>query len=658
LTEDMREQFSCYLDVKLQCDGGWTTDKDYHMFESESSITFEKTLPTTQNTAATRGFINNNNHNLNENTIMDITQIQQLFENADFQKLLKSKFNTYLIEAENAAPIEDVVTKMMTENYLPGIQRYMVESFASKVEKFMVNHYTPTLVKFLSRSGKMFESVDAQPKNFKQFVTMLRESTDDASAAVNTAQDAINDAQNKIETAEDALAKINEADMVDQTALATAQQAANAANTAVNAAQAVVDTLSNAINESADDLIDVPALAAAAQNAANVASNAADAAVAVANAINNPVTPAMNESRMAGKSLRVRKMLEAEAPTIVNAIANAQVAINAAETTAADIVNMANIATTIVDSANTGAGVSSSPAASDPMAAVNAANTGALINTVVNTNAAANFGQQQATNENDDVANGLIATAAGAAANAAVSAANQAQNLANTAANLATQLTEADATEMTNVAANLNAVAQVAQNAANAANAVVNSIATATNKLNEAEDTAANAVIDNADAAVTAANTAINAATEAVNKAQNAVNAITNESTLNKSVSLLESIQQALKVSRTKSAIAPGSTVVSLNENADEQPMYLKMIPESVRPVYEKLNESQKELIGTQASTRKLDTPEAVNRFWQSRDFKAIGTFEGFKKLNENTATADQNFRGSALSAVTRLLRP
>lgn len=71
--------------------------------------------------------------------------------------------------------------------------------------------------------------------------------------------------------------------------------------------------------------------------------------------------------------------------------------------------------------------------------------------------------------------------------------------------------------------------------------------------------------------------------------------------------------------------VAEGAKPVigKVNESANlDEPLYIRQMPESCRPLYESASEEMKNFIGRKARLFNLATPEAIAKFWESIDWK------------------------------------
>jgi hypothetical protein len=71
----------------------------------------------------------------------------------------------------------------------------------------------------------------------------------------------------------------------------------------------------------------------------------------------------------------------------------------------------------------------------------------------------------------------------------------------------------------------------------------------------------------------------------------------------------------------------------------DLAPMFIKLMPDNVKQLWEGLSVEEKERTFAASKLRKLDTPYQIKSFWNSRAF-VKGQTVGLVKLNENEAVA------------------
>jgi len=86
--------------------------------------------------------------------------------------------------------------------------------------------------------------------------------------------------------------------------------------------------------------------------------------------------------------------------------------------------------------------------------------------------------------------------------------------------------------------------------------------------------------------------------------------------------------------------------VKSINEEFESaKGAWLKLIPESFKPIWMGLNEGQRQAIERQASVRitNLQSKEQVQRFWESRDFSSIVAANGKADDSKKTGLAIVN---------------
>jgi hypothetical protein len=71
------------------------------------------------------------------------------------------------------------------------------------------------------------------------------------------------------------------------------------------------------------------------------------------------------------------------------------------------------------------------------------------------------------------------------------------------------------------------------------------------------------------------------------------------------------------------------------HETAKQEPLFIQLMPENVKPIWESLSVEEKERTYAASKLRKLETPYQVKSFWNSRTF-VKGEAVGLVKLNEN----------------------
>jgi hypothetical protein len=112
-----------------------------------------------------------------------------------------------------------------------------------------------------------------------------------------------------------------------------------------------------------------------------------------------------------------------------------------------------------------------------------------------------------------------------------------------------------------------------------------------------------------------------------------------------------EALEEAKK-EKVANALKPGAYFseadvtkiweAALIEKQDDTPKFLQMIPESIKPLYEALTESEKQGILAQSKLMNLDTEYKIKNFWTSRPF-VRGKVVGLVKLNENETAVPAN---------------
>lgn len=96
---------------------------------------------------------------------------------------------------------------------------------------------------------------------------------------------------------------------------------------------------------------------------------------------------------------------------------------------------------------------------------------------------------------------------------------------------------------------------------------------------------------------------------------------------------------------------APTKPIVSRTSKANESldPRYIQLMPESMRPVWNTLTESQKDYIQRKARIYNLSTDEHIEKFWESIDIKAISAMKPqasiTEGLNARMDSYEQNLR-------------
>lgn len=96
---------------------------------------------------------------------------------------------------------------------------------------------------------------------------------------------------------------------------------------------------------------------------------------------------------------------------------------------------------------------------------------------------------------------------------------------------------------------------------------------------------------------------------------------------------------------------APAKPIVSRTSRATDSldPRYIQLMPESMRPIWNTLTESQKDYIQRKARIYNLSTDEHIEKFWESVDIKAISAMKPqasiAEGLNARMDSYEQNLR-------------
>lgn len=96
---------------------------------------------------------------------------------------------------------------------------------------------------------------------------------------------------------------------------------------------------------------------------------------------------------------------------------------------------------------------------------------------------------------------------------------------------------------------------------------------------------------------------------------------------------------------------APAKPIVSRTSKMTESldPRYIQLMPESMRPIWNTLTESQKDYIQRKARIYNLSTDEHIEKFWESVDIKAISAMKPqasiTEGLNARMDSYEQNLR-------------
>ena len=96
---------------------------------------------------------------------------------------------------------------------------------------------------------------------------------------------------------------------------------------------------------------------------------------------------------------------------------------------------------------------------------------------------------------------------------------------------------------------------------------------------------------------------------------------------------------------------APAKPIVSRTSKMTESldPRYIQLMPESMRPIWNTLTESQKDYIQRKARIYNLSTDEHIEKFWESIDIKAVSAMKPqasiTEGLNARMDSYEQNLR-------------
>lgn len=66
------------------------------------------------------------------------------------------------------------------------------------------------------------------------------------------------------------------------------------------------------------------------------------------------------------------------------------------------------------------------------------------------------------------------------------------------------------------------------------------------------------------------------------------------------------------------------ATTIKESFDLDERPIFVQLASDKYQKIWEQCSNAQKTLLESQATLRELDTPEKVNRFFETRDFGII----------------------------------
>lgn len=82
----------------------------------------------------------------------------------------------------------------------------------------------------------------------------------------------------------------------------------------------------------------------------------------------------------------------------------------------------------------------------------------------------------------------------------------------------------------------------------------------------------------------------------------------------------------------------------------DERPHFVQLASKDNQVLWEKLSITQKSLLESQASLRTLETPEQVNRFFETRDM-------GLLKTNSFVVARPENSMNESYDPITLAMR-
>lgn len=108
-----------------------------------------------------------------------------------------------------------------------------------------------------------------------------------------------------------------------------------------------------------------------------------------------------------------------------------------------------------------------------------------------------------------------------------------------------------------------------------------------------------------------------------------------------------------------------------LNKQAESTPNYIRFMPDSYKPIYENMNDSERNWVAAQASNMVLNTQYQIKSFWDSRDLRgireriAIDANINNSNVNENQGkegyislnTVNESLRGYSNSYLDALVR-
>ena len=97
----------------------------------------------------------------------------------------------------------------------------------------------------------------------------------------------------------------------------------------------------------------------------------------------------------------------------------------------------------------------------------------------------------------------------------------------------------------------------------------------------------------------------------------------------------------------------PAKPVVGrVNENANpNEPLYIREMPASVRPLYESADDNMKAFIDRKAHLYDLRNSESIERFWESIDWKKeVPTSQVYEGLDQYSDSYERNLRASLRS--------
>lgn len=90
----------------------------------------------------------------------------------------------------------------------------------------------------------------------------------------------------------------------------------------------------------------------------------------------------------------------------------------------------------------------------------------------------------------------------------------------------------------------------------------------------------------------------------------------------------------------------PAKPVFNRVNTSSNEPRYVQLIPEDLKPRWEMLNESQKEYIYRKAKLHNLTTESQIESFWRGVDFEKITPVTNIlENLDQVTDTFEQRLR-------------